>query len=694
MAEKNKKRDKAKLRKDRLGKTNAELVAEMESLDAKLIKAEAAGARRKQAEDALYEFEERYRNLIGGSIQGIFVHQEWNLLFANQAFATILGYGSVKELMGLGSIATVFAPYEVDRLRVFRDARKRRGRTPAQYEFDAVRKDGSIVTLLNIARVVKWEGHDAIQNAVIDISDRKQAEQRVLDEKERAENYLAIAGTMIVALNAQGTVTLVNRKGSEILGYDLIEILGKNWMETVIPEAVREERAAEFQRLVAGEMGLIRHHESEVVTKSGERRLIDWHVTLVKDAKGEITGTLSSGEDITDREKAAIEREQLQRQLRQAEKLKTIGTLAGGIAHDFNNILTPIIGYSHMALNEVPEGSQAHSDIERVVKGANRAKELVNQILTFSRRDEIEMAPVRLNLIIEDALKLIEASSPANIDIHPNIPSDCPPVLGDSSQLHQVVMNLCTNAFGAMEETGGVLGVSLETFEVDSKFTKHRKSRQRRKYIKLSISDTGIGMGPEMLERIFEPFFTSRDVGEGTGMGLATVHGIIATHGGEIFVDSEPGKGTTFDIYLPQTTVVAKEEASKDQTIPEGSERILFVDDEEEIGNLARQILERAGYSVTTRTDSRKALELFRKRSKDFDLVITDQAMPKLYGIKLAEEILKIRSDIPIILISGFADTLTLESVQEIGIRDFVMKPLVGHELAQSIRQVLDGNLN
>ena len=694
MADKNEKRDKAKLRKDRLGKTHAELLAEIESLDAKLIKAEASGARRKQAEDALYEFEERYRNLIGGSIQGIYVHQDWKLLFANQAFATILGYGTVKELMALGSIATVFAPYELDRLKVFRDARKRRGRAPPQYEFDAVRKDGSIVTLLNIARMVKWEGQEAIQNAVIDISDRKQAEQRVLDEKERAENYLAIAGTMIVALNVQGTVILVNRKGNEILGYDLIEILGKNWIETVIPEDLREERAAEFQRLVSGEMGSTRKLESEVMTKSGERRLIDWHVTLVKDAKGEITGTLSSGEDITDRERAAFEREQLQSQLRQAEKLKTIGTLAGGIAHDFNNILTPIIGYSHMALNEVPEGSQARSDIERVVKGANRAKELVSQILTFSRRDEIEMAPVRLNLIVEDALKLIEGSSPANVDIHPNIPSDCPPVLGDSSQLHQVVMNLCTNAFGAMEEVGGVLEVSLENFEVDSKFTKHPKSRQRRKYIKLSISDTGVGMEPEMLERIFEPFFTSRDVGEGTGMGLATVHGIIATHGGEIFVDSEPGKGTTFDIYLPQTTVQAKKEASKDQTIPEGSERILFVDDEEEIGNLARQILERAGYSVTTKTDSRKALELFRKRSKDFDLVITDQAMPKLYGVKLAEEILKIRSDIPIILISGFADTLTLESVQEIGIRDFVMKPLVGHELAQSIRQVLDGDLN
>ncbi len=691
MPEKKKPRGKTKSRKERLGQTKEQLVAELETVEASLIKAEAAGARRQQAEDALYEFEERYRNLIGGSIQGIFVHREWKLLFANQAFASILGYKSVKELMALDSIASVFAPYEIDRLTVFRDARKKGGRPPSQYEFDAVCKDGTIITVLNIARMVKWEGGNAIQNAVVDITDRKQAEQRVLDEKKRAENYLAIAGTMIVALSAQGAVTLVNRKGCEILGYDLIELLGKNWMETVIPEDVRDERTEDFNKMISGETGLVRQHESEVMTKTGDRRLIDWHVTLVKDADGEITGTLSSGEDITDHEKAAREREHLQSQLRQAEKLKTIGTLAGGIAHDFNNILTPIIGYSHMALSEVEKGSQAHTDIERVVKGANRAKELVSQILTFSRRGEFEMAPVEFHEVVEDALKLIEASSPANIEIHPKINTQCPPVMGDSSQLHQVVMNLCTNAFGAMEETGGNLEVSLETFEVDSKFTKHEKSALRRKYLKLSISDTGPGMDSKTLERIFEPFFTTRGVGKGTGMGLATVHGIIASHGGEIFVDSELGKGTTFDIYLPQTTIKVKEEASEDLTIPEGSEHILFVDDEEEIGLLARQLLERAGYSVTTKTDSREALTLFRKKSEDFDLVITDQAMPKLYGVKLAEEILKIRSDIPIILISGFADTITLESVQEIGIRDFVMKPLVGHELAQAIRQALDG---
>lgn len=683
--------DKNKTRKERLGKTKAELVAELEDLEKHLRKAEAFGARRKQAEDALYEFEERYRNLIGGSIQGIFVHQDWKLLFANQSFAKILGYKSVKEVMALDSIAETFAPYERDRLTVFRDASKRGGQAPSQYEFDAVRKDGSIITLLNIVRMVKWEGEDAIQSAVIDISDRKQAEQRVLDEKERAENYLAIAGTMIVALSASGMVTLVNRKGCEILGYDLIELLGTNWIETVIPENDRAKTEKDFKNFIDSKKGTIAQLESEVVTKTGERRLIEWHVTLVEDGEGKVTGTLSSGEDITDRERAALEREHLQSELRQAEKLKTIGTLAGGIAHDFNNILTPIIGYSHMALSEVPEDSQVHADIERVVKGANRAKELVNQILTFSRRGEFEVSPVQFQLVVEDALKLIEASSPANIEIHTQIDTQCPPVMGDPSQLHQVVMNLCTNAFGAMEKSGGRLNVSLEIFEVDAKFTKHRAESFKGKYVKLCIQDTGRGMGPETLERIFEPFYTTRGVGEGTGMGLATVHGIIASHHGEIFVDSKLGKGTTFDIYLPQTALEPEKEVSGDKTIPEGSENILFVDDEEEIGNLARQILERAGYTVTTKTDSREALKLFQKKPQEFDLVVTDQAMPKLYGVKLAEEILKVRPGLPIILISGFADTITLESVQEMGIRDFIMKPLVGYELAQAIRHALDG---
>ncbi|NQU61640.1 MAG: PAS domain S-box protein [Rhodospirillales bacterium] len=682
--------DNEKAKKERLSRTKEELAAELEAMEARMLKAEGAETRRKLAEDALYEFEERYRHLIGGSIQGIYVHREWKVLFANQAFAGILGYSSVKELMALDSIVPTFAPYEVDRLKVFRDARKRGGRAPSQYEYDAIRKDGSIVTVLNIARMVKWEGEQAIQCAIIDISDRKQAEQRVLDEKERAENYLNIAGTMIVALSAQGTVTLVNRKGREILGYELIELIGKNWLETVIPEDVRQEKTEDFQRLIAGEAGNVVMHEGGVLTKRGDLRLIDWHVTLVRDATGKITGSLSSGEDISERELATREREQLQTQLRQAEKLKTIGTLAGGIAHDFNNILTPIIGYSHMALGEVAEGSQAYSDIERVVKGANRAKDLVKQILTFSRRGELEMLPMEMQKVVEDALKLIEASSPANVEIHPEIDPNCPPIMGDPSQLHQVVMNLCTNAFSAMKDSGGVLKVSLEPFEVEAKFAKGQ-SGIRRNYNKLRISDTGAGIDPETLERIFEPFFTTREVGEGTGMGLATVHGIIASHGGEIFVDSKPGEGTSFDIYLPQTTFQARGDASEDASIPEGSERILFVDDEEEIAILGKQMLERAGYTVTTDTDSQNALEMFKKRPKDFDLVVTDQAMPKLYGVKLAEEILKIRADIPIILISGFADTITTESVQKMGISDFVMKPLVGRELGRAIRQALDG---
>jgi PAS domain S-box-containing protein len=347
--------------------------------------------------------------------------------------------------------------------------------------------------------VVKWEGETAIQNAVVDISDRKQAEQRVLDEKERAENYLAIAGTMIVALNPAGTVTLINRKGCEILGYELIELLGTNWIDMVIPEEVQAAARRDGDAIIGGKTDPVQHLEREVVTKSGERRLIDWHLTVIKDSVGEITGTLSSGEDISDRERATREREHLQVQLRQSEKLKTIGTLAGGIAHDFNNILTPIIGYSHMALSEIPDDSQAHADIERVVKAADRAKELVNQILTFSRRGEFEMAPVRLNTVVEDVLKLIEASAAANVEIQFDIDADCPPVLGDQSQLHQVIMNLCTNAFSAMEKDGGVLKVSLETFEVDSKFTRHRTNAFKGKYVKLRISDTGVGMDRETL---------------------------------------------------------------------------------------------------------------------------------------------------------------------------------------------------
>ena len=267
--------DTDKTGKDRVGMTKAELIPKLQAQEAKIARAETAGAMRKQAEETLYEFEERYRNLIGGSIQGIFVHRDWKLLFANQSFANMLGYPSVTALMKLGDISQTFAPYEIDRLTVFRDARKRGGRVPTQYEYDAVCKDGTIVTLLNIARVVKWEGETAIQNAVVDISDRKQAEQRVLDEKERAENYLAIAGTMIVALNPAGTVTLVNRKGCEMLGYDLIELLGTNWIDMVIPEEAQAAARRDGDAIIGGKTDPVQHLEREVVTKSGERRLID-----------------------------------------------------------------------------------------------------------------------------------------------------------------------------------------------------------------------------------------------------------------------------------------------------------------------------------------------------------------------------------------------------------------------------------
>jgi len=300
--------DTDKTGKDPVGMTKAELITKLEAQEAQIARAEAAGAMRKQAEEALSEFEERYRNRISGSIQGIFVHRDWKLLFANQSFANMLGYPSVTALMKLGDISQTFAPYEIDRLTVFRDARKRGGRVPTQYEYDAVCKDGTIVTLLNIARVVKWEGETAIQNAVVDISDRKQAEQRVLDEKERAENYLAIAGTMIVALNPASTVTLVNRKGCEMLGYDLIELLGTNWIDMVIPEEAQAAARRDGDAIIGGKTDPVQHLEREVVTKSGERRLIDWHLTVIKDSGGEITGKLSSGKDISDRERATRER--------------------------------------------------------------------------------------------------------------------------------------------------------------------------------------------------------------------------------------------------------------------------------------------------------------------------------------------------------------------------------------------------
>jgi len=382
-----------------------------------------------------------------------------------------------------------------------------------------------------------------------------------------------------------------------------------------------------------------------------------------------------------------------ERQLQQVLKIQAIGTLAGGIAHDFNNILFPIVGYTELTMDEVSEDSVAHKNLEEILKAAHRAKNLVQQILTFSRQSDQERKPIKVQNIITETLRLLRASIPASIEIIHKIQDDCGHIMGDPTQIHQVIMNLCTNAYHAMQDKGGKLEVILTEIDVGYKEMIDKVGMQPGKHLRLLVRDEGCGMEASVLDRIFEPYYTTKEQGKGTGLGLSVIHGIVKNHGGDITVKSTPGKGTIFQVYLPLIEDVDPdvEFESTDGAI-KGEERILLVDDEEQIVAMEQQMLENLGYRVTARTDSAEALKVFAEHPQNFDLVITDMTMPHMTGDQLAQKMLDIEPNIPVILCTGFNQVITEEKALAMGIQKFVMKPVVKKELATTIRTVLDQN--
>ena len=388
---------------------------------------------------------------------------------------------------------------------------------------------------------------------------------------------------------------------------------------------------------------------------------------------------------------ADIEKSKLETRLSQAQKMESIGTLAGGIAHDFNNILSSILGNSELAFCDVEKGTPLYECLQEVYSAGNRAKDLVRRILTFARQADEEIKPLRVDMIAKEALKFLRASIPSTIEIRQNLESESQ-IMADPSQIHQIFMNLCTNAAHAMEHTGGILEVDFEDVTLDRSFSSEKTGLKTGEYLRISVSDTGTGIAPEILPSIFDPYFTTKKTGEGTGMGLAMVHGIVAKCMGEISVESTVGKGTVVTIYLPLTKRSSKSDTYKEETPLAGTERILFVDDELALAKMNSQILEKLGYKMTIRTSSVEALELFKSRPNDFDIVITDMTMPNMTGDKLAAELTKIRHDIPIILCTGYSKSVSDENMAAIGIRAVVFKPILKADLSKTIRKVLDAS--
>ncbi len=561
-----------------------------------------------------------------------------------------------------------------------------------EIEFRIRRRDGEVRWLEHACLpVTDDEGNFAgFRTSNRDVTERKEAEASLSREKTLAQKYLDVASVMIVALDEEQKVSLINTRGCELLGYSEEEIIGKNWFQHFIPEGQREEVQQVADHLYAGNLEPVEYNENPVLCKNGEERLIAWHNSFVQQG-GKVVELLSSGTDVTEQRRAEEEKMQLAEKLRQAQKMESIGTLAGGIAHDFNNILNVINGYSELLLMETPESNKTFSDILEINEAGKRAAELVKQILTFSRQTDQERKPLRIQPVIKEVLKLLRSSLPTTIKIEQDI-QDCGTVLADYTQIHQVLINLCTNAFHAMDHQGGVLDISLKEVDIGKEKSLSMHGFPAGRYVHLTVSDTGRGMDKITLGRIFEPYFTTKKTGEGTGLGLAIVYGIIESHGGTISVKSEPGQGTTFTVLLPlvEKTSLSEKEKGEHIELPQINARILFVDDVQYNVELGMRICEQLGCEVTGITDSQEALALFRQDPERFDLIITDQTMPDLTGIQLANAIFETCPEMPIIMVTGHSDMIDEEKAQELGLKDFVMKPFRMEELAESIRSVLE----
>ena len=641
-------------------------------------------AHRRQTEEKL---KEAY-NIINRSPVVAFLWKnvkEWPIEFVSDNAIDLFGYSMEEFTSGQVSYAKAVHPDDLNRVvkevLTFRKNKLRTNFTHKPYRI--ITKKGTI-KWVNHRTYMRRDDEGKIthyEGVVVDITDRKQAEEDLRQSEEKYRNILKNIDDGYYEVDIAGNFTFFNDSMCRMLGYPRDELIGMNnreYMDKKNAAKIHQTFNKVYQTGIS-----TKALDWKLLRKDGSLCFVETIVSLITDSNDKKIGFRGIARDITDRK-------QLEDQLRQALKMESIGTLAGGIAHDFNNILYMIIGNTELALQNTPEWNPNHTNLEKIKAASLRAAGIVKQLLNFSRKTDQKLKPVDLITVIKDALEFLRSSIPATIEIRKNITAGEITILADPIQINQVMMNICINASQAMEETDGILEINVENISRTANWAIRYPGLTAGDYVKITISDTGPGIEPEVIDRIFDPYFTTKEIGKGSGMGLAVVQGIINNHNGAITIDSRPGKGTIFSILFPIIDEKPEVETTITDDLPCGIETILFVDDEESIADVTGQILEQLGYTVQTQTSPQDALKLFQSKPSDFDLVITDMTMPQMNGIKLSEKLMGIRSDIPVIICTGHSSLIDEEKAGQIGIAAYVTKPVSMSKIAKTIRKILD----
>ncbi len=627
----------------------------------------------RRAEQALVQSEEKFRILSEKSIAGINISQNGVFKYVNPRMTELFGY-TEEEMLDM-PIHKIIYPDDMEIVRQNLLKRMHGESDTVVYEFRGVKKSGEIIHIQTFGSIITYRGEMAAFGTLINITERKRAEE----ERIRLEKAIDQTSEAIFITDSFGIIQYVNPAFEKLNGYMRYEVIGRNASILIEEEEDQAFYDTVWDKLRTGTIwsGILTNRR-----KNGTLYNAEATFSPIRDNQGMINQFVVVLKDVTDRVR-------IEKQLRQSQKMEAIGTLAGGIAHDFNNILGAILGYTELVVDDSEQYPRIHKNMIEVMAAASRAKELVAQILAFSRQKEQEKKPVNVLHIVKEVLRLLRSSTPTTIEIKRSLESKSPIVMADPTQIHQIVMNLCTNASQAMKENGGILDVRVRELEFKEPFVARHELKPG-KYVCLTVADTGKGIPPNIMERIFEPYFTTKKQQGGTGLGLAIVHGIIRNLEGDIVVSSEEGAGTEFVVYLPMIEQKSTVVEPSTEPLPKGTETILFIDDEDMLINFAKQAFARLGYNIITFKDPREALQYYQRHIDKIDLVITDQTMPKMTGAQLATAILHEKPGMPIVLCTGFSETISRERALQMGIREYVMKPLIMKEMAFIVRDILD----